>query len=482
MARIATLGLVTFGLVVPAPRSLTATLSLSVAVGPPSIRTVAHGSGFGISEVVDISFDSRSVARATTDAAGSFSRKIRVPGGAEPGEHTVEAIGEDSERSAATVFTVRTDWPMERFDQRGSAFNSLENVISPLNVDGLALEWRTELEICAPLLCPQPVVANGLLYATDPKGVHAFDASTGAVVWATNLNRNLVGVTATKDTAFTFSTGAHPTVWALDPLTGDVLWSSVIDGVTGQLTRAIVASGTLFVAATSGSGTLVALDAATGTEVWTMSGGGRFSVPAIAGGVAYTHSGGTLFALDAATGAVIWQVNAGGAGPIDETTTVVDGRVFALTSEGVLQAFDAETGALDWSFQLDSQPGPAVAVANGVVYARSRGVEDMHVDAIDAETGATVWTSSSLAFFSEAAPTVANGLVFIGGMPLGITDCGVCALDARTGEMVWASYGGAISPSYGSPVVVNGMVYAAYYETGEGLSGLGPPIVAFGLP
>jgi outer membrane protein assembly factor BamB len=480
VAGLATLGLVTVGLFVPGPHAPTASLSLSVDIGPPNIRTVVNGSGFGISEVVDISFDARVVAHATTDGAGSFSRKIHLPGQAVPGVHTVAALGEDSGITAETIFTVRMDWPAERFDPRGSAFNSLENVLSPQNVNGVVLKWKVALDICSLPLCPQPMVANGLLYATDPQGVHAFDATTGAPVWATNLNRDLVGVTATRDVLYVPSTGAHPAVWALDPLTGDVLWSSVIADVSGDLTRATVGAGTVFVCTKSGS-TFVALEAATGAEMWRMTGAGRCSVPAIAGGVVYTHSRGTMLALDAATGAVVWQVAAGGISPRDEVTTVADGRVYALDYDGTVRAFDAGTGALDWSLDVGSDPGQSVAVADGMVFVGS--FLDAHVTAIDADSGAITWISPSVGFFSEASPTVANGLVFMGAEPIGLGACGVCALDGRTGEIVWATYGGAQSPSYGSAFAVNGMVYTTYYETGEDISiPGGPPILAFGLP
>jgi outer membrane protein assembly factor BamB len=454
---------------------------LSIPVGPPSVRTVANGSGFGISEIVDISFDDRQIARATTDGSGSFSRKIRVPGQAVPGDHTVGAIGESSGSSAETVFTVRTDWPMERFDQRGSGFNSLENVISPLTVTGLRVRWKVQFDdYCSSSICTPPVVANGLVYAADSQGVLALDASTGATVWVTNLSRDLVGVTATKTAVVTSSTGSHPTVYALDAITGDVLWSTVIDGVGREFTPAVVAAGIVFVGTQSGS-TLVALDAATGTEVWRMTGDGRFSAPAISGGVAYTHSGGTLFALDAATGAVIWQVDASEAGPLEEVTTVADGRVFALTFGGDLQAFDAGTGALDWTVHVGQYPRPAVAVANGVVFAVIDAIGDASVAAIDAATGAVLWSSSTLGeFIFNASPTVANGLVFIGTEPNGIHACGVCALDARTGEEVWDSYGGAQDPDYGSAFAVNGMVYSIYYEIGGDATP--PKIVAFWLP
>src|SRR5262245_49749344 len=48
----------------------TATVSITVATGPPTTVTKMSGSGYGASEIVDILFDATQVASATTDGLG----------------------------------------------------------------------------------------------------------------------------------------------------------------------------------------------------------------------------------------------------------------------------------------------------------------------------------------------------------------------------------------------------------------------------
>jgi outer membrane protein assembly factor BamB len=484
-------GLVTLGMLLmtvvgpgPAPAVPSGTsLALSVPTGPPSTRTVVSGTGFGALEVIDLTFDGRAVGAATTDDGGSFSRKIRVPAEALPGDHQVVGTGRTSGRKAEATFTVRTDWPMERFDARGSAFNTSETLLSRATVGGLVPAWSADFGVHDP-----PVVAGGLLYVTDREGVHAVDASTGAFVWTADPggNSHWSGVSAGWNAVFTASTGGRLSLWSLDASTGVVVWEAEVEGGNG-ITRPVPAGDMVFLAThvTTGDepGTLHAYDAATGTERWSRTSEHRFSVPAIVGGVVYTHTTGTVFALDGSTGAVLWESQAGSVVP-DERTTVADGMVFAATEGGDLDAFDAETGELRWSVRVGTGLGPGVAVADGRVYA-SFGRFDVRLTAIEAATGSTLWTVPYLVGFTEASPTAANGVVYMAGAPEGIYDSGLYALDAVTGEQLWTA-GVGVDPLYSSATVVNGMVYVTIDELGHpGYGHRGgpsvPPLVAFGL-
>jgi outer membrane protein assembly factor BamB len=92
---------------------------------------------------------------------------------------------------------------------------------------------------------------------------------------------------------------------------------------------------------------------------------------------------------------------------------------------------------------VDASP----AVANGVVYV---GSEDENVYALNASTGAKLWSFATGNFFISS-PTVANGVVYVG------TDDGnLYALNATTGAKVWSyTTGGTVE----SPAVANGVVY-----------------------
>ena len=93
---------------------------------------------------------------------------------------------------------------------------------------------------------------------------------------------------------------------------------------------------------------------------------------------------------------------------------------------------------------MDSSP----AVANGVVYV---GSFDDKVYALNATTGATLWTATTGSLV-PSSPAVANGVVYVGSY-----DHKVYALDATTGATLWTASTG--SSVYSSPAVANGVVY-----------------------
>src|SRR5207237_1805167 len=57
-----------------------ASIVLNPSWGPPTSKLKVIGSGFGPIEEVVLAFDDGQVGSVTTDGAGSFSKKFRVPG------------------------------------------------------------------------------------------------------------------------------------------------------------------------------------------------------------------------------------------------------------------------------------------------------------------------------------------------------------------------------------------------------------------
>jgi alcohol dehydrogenase (cytochrome c) len=81
------------------------------------------------------------------------------------------------------------------------------------------------------------------------------------------------------------------------------------------------------------------------------------------------------------------------------------------------------------------------AYANGLIY---RGFADGHVVALSARTGATVWNVAAIAkgshAYFNAAPIVSGGRLFIGTAGGDIGEAGhVMALDAATGAAIWSA-------------------------------------------
>jgi len=116
---------------------------------------------------------------------------------------------------------------------------------------------------------------------------------------------------------------------------------------------------------------------------------------------------------------------------------------------GNLYALNACTGALLWSFATNGEVS-SPAVANGVVYFGSDSANGK-LYALNTN-GTELWSDDTIHWGS--APTVVNGVVYVSS---NCTHCYTYALSARTGARLWKYYQGtAVSAS---PAVANGVVY-----------------------
>ena len=131
------------------------------------------------------------------------------------------------------------------------------------------------------------------------------------------------------------------------------------------------------------------------------------------------------------------------------TPAVVNGVVYIGSTDNNVYALNASTGAKLWSFATGNAIySSAPAVANGVVYI---GSTDNNVYALNASTGAKLW-SYTAANQVWSSPAVANGVVYIsefGG--------NVYALNASTGALIWTYATG--NNLFSAPAVANGVVY-----------------------
>ena len=237
-------------------------------------------------------------------------------------------------------------------------------------------------------------------------------------------------------------------VTALDASTGQVLWQNAETG-TAENTPA-VAQGSLFLVTPSGE--LVALDTKTGAEQW------RFGstlnpecMPVVLDGVVYMGSDdGKVYAIDAVSGEARWQSTI--SGPDWRSLAIGDGMVYAGTGNGQLDALDLATGKMRWQFSGDddTQTIGTPTYANGVVYANYAG----SMIAFDAATGAQRWTKS---FGGARPPTVANGMIFTGGL-----DGTVYAIDAATGDDRWTF--ATEDEIQAAPAFVDNVVYVASFD------------------
>jgi alcohol dehydrogenase (cytochrome c) len=129
------------------------------------------------------------------------------------------------------------------------------------------------------------------------------------------------------------------------------------------------------------------------------------------------------------------------AGPI-----VIDGTMYFTTERGSY-SIDAATCAENWRVERQSSRPSPLGVQRGFAYLDGRlfrGTSDVHVLALDAADGHTLWdvtldVAGTPGVSMPMAPIAANGMVFIGnagGDQTGVTGH-VYALDAADGRVIW---------------------------------------------
>jgi len=209
----------------------------------------------------------------------------------------------------------------------------------------------------------------------------------------------------------------------------------------------------------SNDGTLYAINATNGALLgFYHTGGYVMSSPAIANGILYVGSDdGNLYAFNTANGKLLWKDNVD-TNPIFgivSAPVVANGVVYATCYDNdLIFAVNAQTGAMIWTAHAQyhmSRSSPAIA--NGVLYV---GSADKYVYALDVATGKTIWTFKTKGQV-KSSPAVVNGVVYIGSL-----DSTMYALDATTGAPIWTyKTGGEV---HSSPAVANGVVYFGSYD------------------
>ena len=336
--------------------------------------------------------------------------------------------------------TPSADWTQFHRDNM-QRWNPYETVLGVKNVSGLKLKWSFDFGSMAEQFS-SPAVVNGVVYvgSSNNDSVYALNASTGAKLWS-------------------FPTGGSVT--SSPAVANGVVYFGAYDFAVTNL------------------GYMYALNASTGAELWAYDAGGslnnysEYSSPAVANGVVYVGNLGTgtddvVYAVNASTGAELWSYTATGPVHVTSSPAVANGVVYigspTANSNGgndTLYALNASTGALLWSFtpvyhsplQLTFYSSPAVA--DGVVYISSNNsagtIREAYVYALNAETGALLWSYTIAASIGASSPAVANGVAYISAGD------GLYALNVSTGVKLWSyATGGGVDSS---PAVANGVVY-----------------------
>ncbi|MSQ25355.1 MAG: hypothetical protein EXR49_03635 [Dehalococcoidia bacterium] len=135
---------------------------------------------------------------------------------------------------------------------------------------------------------------------------------------------------------------------------------------------------------------------------------------------------GFVYALNAKDGAEIWDFPT--AGQIFGSPAVQGDRVYVADDKGIVYAFETPTGERVWERQVSHQKfWSTPTVADGVVYI---GGMDKRLYALDSATGSPVWPAPFQADGAIASkPLVAGDMIYVGAF-----DRTVHAVDRATGK------------------------------------------------
>jgi eukaryotic-like serine/threonine-protein kinase len=257
-------------------------------------------------------------------------------------------------------------------------------------------EFKTEGRVAS-----SPAVSNGRVYFLSyDSNFYALDAGTGSLQWKfkTEGERRFI------------AKHLHGIEPASEP---------VPDPFDFYLSSPVVADGTVFFG--SGDSHIYALDAASGALKWKFKTGDVVHAsPAFAYGTVFVGSWDTYFyALDAATGKEQWRFKTGEDHEIFNQTglqaspAVADGTVYFGCRDSKFYAVDAKSGKQLWAFSnKGSWVINSAAIKDGKVYFATSDTGLLR--ALDAKTGAEVFTLDFNHWPMFSSPAMAGNLMYLG--------------------------------------------------------------------
>lgn len=245
--------------------------------------------------------------------------------------------------------------------------------------------------------------------------------------------------------------GGRPTLTALDPASGDTLWREALP-VAGS---PVVGGDMVYVTLVNEETTaLSARSLAGGTERWrrTLETPDAFSTPAVGNhlylATAGDEEGNARLVSLTTDGAVRWTRTLEGT-PHKGPAVATDGDEVAYvgTDAGYLYAVGAG-GDVRWQADLGGPVNTTPAVGSGTVYATTPG----RVVAVSAATGTGRW-SGRVEHVAKTGLSLGGGMVHVGGNE-------VAAFEATDGTPQWRVELPGVAGTFGSPLYVDGALYA----------------------
>jgi serine/threonine protein kinase/outer membrane protein assembly factor BamB len=307
--------------------------------------------------------------------------------------------------------------------------------------------------------------AGNVVYAvTNGNSVFALDAATGKQIWKRTTTTQINSELKVAGSSLVIAGGNGP--YALAAAHGNQLWSIKSDAATPLLVTGGVAYTGLAVKSDV-TGGVTALDPASGETLWTFAFGPVADITgglAVADGVLYTTTtDGEIFALSAANGTKRQRVTGFGAFG-SWGIAAANGVVYAGVDDkkGTVVAVDVASGKTRWRQTLGSAQYPPYLVSvNGMVFAGvvSGGPGGGGLHALNAATGRPLWSVPVSGGVHEG-PVAAGDVIYTGNGSLGSGL--VEAWQAGTGKKLW---------SYTTPDSMGGIAAVAgsrvYFGAGD---------------
>lgn len=458
------------GLVAGCTANVSSVSPTSVAAAGPAFKMTVLGKGFNQSSTVQWNGANRTTTYVSTTellaqinssdiaSTGSASITVNNPGaiaGASGSFGSSGSSGSSTTQSNTQTISIVAPSVDAADYQIDPAHDGAMTFTAAVNLPPSGSPWSVNLGSGTP---SNIVIADGMVFLTTGTSggskLFALSQATGATAWGPSaiagISSGSTGVAYDGGRVFVAEaqSGAG-TLYAYDASSGALDWSTGIGSSPGAPTAA---DGLVYVVS-AGSATLSALDEAKGTITWQQSLSAGSATPAVtADGVYVTATASGCFAIDfrPATGEVIWNNSADVAScpqGADGTPTVANQLVYSPTSSGTstfdseagtggttlsdslpaaftgslgyftdspnLDAINLSTNAVQWTFNGDNQlDTPPVVVTDQagnqyVIIGSSIG----HLYALNASTGATVWTQTFNGKVEQLA--VGDGLLVV---------------------------------------------------------------------
>lgn len=381
-------------------------------------------------------------------------------------------------------------WGRFRGNAAGTGATSSSGVLPPLR-----LKWARHVggptELASPVIADGRVfMAHGTIDQVGTPALVALDLAGGAELWRHPTGAEVKGSPTVADGRVVVVTSVGE-VRAVEASSGALLWSTNLGDPADRfdVTSPIIADGVVYV---GGAEITAAVDAATGALIWQQDLGDDwlatiYSAPVCDDTrVAYGLFSG-LFVLDRTSGAILWSRSANGRETY-RSPALVDGVLYSAGDtfgSHKLRAFDATTGTVLWEAPFPAgNSNSAPAVADSVVLL---GTANWTLEAFARADGRSLWSFgvgapiASGRPYSNNASTVTSSPLIAGAYAyFGADDGHLYAVDVATGSSPWsADLGGpvrsspAASGTFLLAATVDGTLYAFVAGEMEPTTGIG---------